>query len=468
MPKRYIFLLLLLPLSSVLFADDAPLPVTEKYAADDASLVGPILPSTRGTISTGEPSVNWSGLMRQSMWFLSVEHTFRYATEFGTRNPGAPLLPGYFDSVRNLHGWSDGDPAYVNYLGHPMQGAVAGFIWNDNDLRYRNLEFGNYPRYWKSRLRAAGYSWAYSTQFEIGPVSEASIGAIQRKYPQQGLVDHVVTPVLGLGWMVAEDAVDRFILIPLEKRIQNTAVRIVARGFLNPGRSMANMVAGRVPFFREGRSLFATPAEIASLRSAVEDDSPGREAIPDIGPAPFELTAFAKQRVFTGSSRTGTCDAGGGAEAAFRMARHWQLVAEVSGCNLSLSGPNISGDALTWLIGPRWTPSERRLRPYVQLLAGGLKLTTEEVSPELGSRLEAAAEQKGLPPPAREQYATTSSTHGFAMSAGTGVDLKLARAAALKLASLSWTRSWTGPSAGIEYNRGLELSLGVTLRMGTW
>jgi hypothetical protein len=49
-----------------------------------------------------------------------------------------------------------------------------------------------------------------------------------------------------------------------------------------------------------------------------------------------------------------------------------------------------------------------------------------------------------------------------------GVDLNLGRAAALKLASLEYTRSWNAPVSGLDYSRGLQLKLGVTLRMGTW
>ena len=53
--------------------------------------------------------------------------------------------------------------------------------------------------YWKSRLRATAFSWVYSTLFEIGPISEASLGNVQREYPEVGFVDHVWTPVLRVG-----------------------------------------------------------------------------------------------------------------------------------------------------------------------------------------------------------------------------------------------------------------------------
>jgi hypothetical protein len=80
--------------------------------------------------------VNWRGLAQQSGLFLGVQHAFRLATEPGTREGlKGPFWKGYAQAVGNLHGWSDGDPYYVNYLGHPLEGAVAGFIWIGNDRR---------------------------------------------------------------------------------------------------------------------------------------------------------------------------------------------------------------------------------------------------------------------------------------------------------------------------------------------
>ena len=403
-------------------------------------------------------SVNWDGVFRQSAVFLAIEHSFRWATEPGTRDAKGPLLSGFVRSVGNLHGWSDGDPFYVNYVGHPMQGAAAGYIWNQNDRKYSSVSFGNNRQYWKSRLRAAAFSWAYSTQFEIGPLSEATVGYIQSRYPQQGLVDHVVTPAFGMAWMVGEDAVDRYLLIPLERRIQNKYIRIMARGFMTPSRSMANMVAGKVPYYRADRSISVDRFTVREAAVSAES----AELAADQGPAPFELTAAYNRRVFRGLS---DCT-GAGAEAAFRMAAHWQLVVDVNGCALSNPGRNRSGDALSYLVGPRWTPSERRFRPYMQFLVGGMKLTAEEVFPEKKALLEAAGEKST--PPLREEYATSEVSHGFAVAAGMGVDWTLSRSAAVKVASIEYTRAWNRPLGGSDYNTGLQLKLGLTLRMGTW
>jgi len=148
--------------------------------------------------------VQWGSLLKESLVFLSIQHSFRLATDKETRaRGGGSFFGGYIDSVANLRGWGDGDPFIVNYVGHPLQGAIAGFIWLKNDPQYRSAEIGRNSRYWKGRLRAMAFAGVYSEAFEIGPVSEASIGHVQKSYPQQGFVDHVITPTVGTGWMIA-------------------------------------------------------------------------------------------------------------------------------------------------------------------------------------------------------------------------------------------------------------------------
>ena len=211
--------------------------------------------------SGGSPTVNWRGLMRESLLFASLQHSFRLATEPGTRQGmKGPFFPGWARAVGNLHGWSDGDPFYVNYVGHPMQGSAAGFIWAQNDRRYLQVEFGANPDYWRSRLRATAFSFAYSTMFEIGPYGEASIGNIQSTWPQYGVVDHVITPAVGMAWMVAEDAIDRFLIKRFEERVQSPLFRVLVRGTLNPARSWANLMRIQVPWARDSRPGVFSPA----------------------------------------------------------------------------------------------------------------------------------------------------------------------------------------------------------------
>jgi hypothetical protein len=117
----------------------------------------------------GRNKVSWTPLARQSLVYLGIMHSFRIATEPSTRNAMAnPVAGGYFRSLGAMHGWSDGDTYYENYLGHPIEGAVSGYLWIHNDPRYGNVEFGRSRDYWMSRLRAYAFAWAFSEQFEIG------------------------------------------------------------------------------------------------------------------------------------------------------------------------------------------------------------------------------------------------------------------------------------------------------------
>jgi hypothetical protein len=393
--------------------------------------------------------------------FLGIEHGFRLATEPGTRGARGPLLRGYLDSVGRLHGWSDGDPFYVNYVGHPMQGAAAGFLWVQNDGDRRHLTFSNTREYWRSRLRAAGFAWAYSTLFEIGPASEASIGFIQSRYPQQGFVYHVVTPSIGLGWMIAEDWVDAKILTALERRVGNRWIRMTARGFLNPTRAMANMLRGETPWHRDTRPGILV-REWEEPLPAPQRSGPEPE---DSGIAPFELTASGQYEKLHG---TGLTCMGGGATAAFRMAPRWQWIVDMNGCGFRGLGENLSGDSLAYLTGPRWSAPGTRLRPYAQFLIGGRKLTIEQIDPEEKKRLEVLTRGKGFTPEQHEEFATRTSNNALALSAATGLDVKLGRAAAVNIASFRYNRSWNSHIAAPDLNTGLQFSFGVVLRTGTW
>ncbi len=164
-----------------------------------------------------------------------------------------PFWKQYVRSVSAFHGWSDHDPFTVNYIGHPMQGAVTGFIQVQNDPAYSRLEFNETPGYWKSKLRATAFSAAFEVQFEMGPLSEASVGNIQLA-GETGIVDMVVTPLVGTGWMIAEDAVDKHIIKPAEHRDSSRFKVALLRTFLNPSRSFANLIRWKKPWHRDNRS----------------------------------------------------------------------------------------------------------------------------------------------------------------------------------------------------------------------
>ena len=47
-----------------------------------------------------------------------------------------------------------------------------------------------------------------------------------------GLVDLIATQTLGFGWMVGEDALDRYAIEPIERHVPNVYVRALARSIL--------------------------------------------------------------------------------------------------------------------------------------------------------------------------------------------------------------------------------------------
>ncbi len=450
MRKPCITIALRTPLVAVLLCVN----VTVSLSGSDPSS-GLIDPAAK-TVSTPSGGVDWGGVLKESSLFLAMQHGFRLATEPGTRSAAIPSAGSYLKSISSLHGWSDGDPFYVNYVGHPMQGSVTGFIWAQNDRKYRNVEFGRNADYWRGRLRAFGYMWAYSTQFEIGPFSEAAIGRIQSRYPQQGLVDHVVTPVFGLGWQVAEDALDKYVISTLERKFANPYASLLLRGWLNPTRSWANMMRGKVPWHRDTRAgVLQRNAQDSSgnnfikrdgMRSSVEAE---HEERPDL--APVELTATAGSQGVWGSYVT--C-IGAGAEAAFRLASQWQILAAVSGCKLGEMPSGFSGDSLTYSAGPRWTPfARKRWSPWVQLRLGGNLLSQEE-----------SIISKVVPQPEPSR----NNASGFIMAAGGGLDFSMSRYASLRIASVEFSRSWAGDLPQQRNIGGIQLRSGITLKIGTW
>ena len=114
-------------------------------------------------------------------------------------------------------------------------------------------------RHWASRGGATAWAAVYSVQFELGPFSEASIGNVGLRPNTTGWVDHVVTPAGALGIMVAEDALDRYLIVRIESWTGNRVVRAIARMVLNPGRTLSNGAKGRAPWSRAVRPLVNRP-----------------------------------------------------------------------------------------------------------------------------------------------------------------------------------------------------------------
>ena len=219
---------------------------------------------------------HWKPALGQSFGFLVVGHGFRLANDGGARYLlfHKPFWHDYWASADNFHmsHWGDGDSFIVNYIGHPMEGAVAGYIFLNNDPKGGSARFGKSSTYWYSRLKAMAWAAAFEAYFEIGPVlSEAAIGNEGGctyvsgcglypcdKYPGKhfkpptnntGWVDFVITPTVGMGWIVLEDAIERELVDRLADGSPALKYKIL-RGSLAPSHTFANMFAGKKPWFR--------------------------------------------------------------------------------------------------------------------------------------------------------------------------------------------------------------------------
>jgi hypothetical protein len=203
---------------------------------------------------------HWGGAIGQSMFFLGVMHGLRLAFDPGSRaDMRGPFLKDYFNTVKRLHGWRDGNGFVVNYIGHPLEGAVSGYIQIQNDPK-GNQELSMGKAYWRSRLKAMGWAALLSTAFELGPISEASLGNVGLKPRRQAKnpmawVDIVVTPTVGTAWLVGEDILDHYLVRRVENNSSSRVARALARTFFNPSRSMSNMLRLKYPWHRDNRTL---------------------------------------------------------------------------------------------------------------------------------------------------------------------------------------------------------------------
>lgn len=202
---------------------------------------------------------DWKPALVQSGLFLAIQHGFRFTEPKTRRELDGPFFKDWKASVKNLRGWDDGGKTFTNYVGHPMQGAITGRIYVNNSATAKVQVIGRSKEYWLTRLKAMAWSAAWSTQFELGPISEASLGNVGQKLSADGRTkmtygDLVITPVGGTGLLIAEDAVDKYLLRHfIEKRLRNHVVVKLLRSLLTPMTSFANVLRGRTPWWRDNR-----------------------------------------------------------------------------------------------------------------------------------------------------------------------------------------------------------------------
>jgi hypothetical protein len=329
------------------------------------------------------------------------------------------------------------------------------------------------------------FSAVWHTQWKIGPASEASYGNVML-HTSPGFVTLADTPTLGTVTMIAEDAADRYLIMGLENRTGNRMLIILARSFLNPGRSFASMMAFRAPWNRDTRlGLFGLDGEIRKELLSEYKAGLGpkpftfeRRSSADKGvefdrtypkEAPIELAAFPVYESFLGG---GSCIGGGGSGAA-RISPTLQVLAEVSGCQvLHMPQFNQSGDSLFYGGGARWTPrAARTLSPYAEVLFGGRKVTHETDDPALRKKLmKEWNDGSGTLGhyPMRKDWSVEVGNHGPSIALGGGVDVVMTKAFAWRLVSVQYTHTWMGDVDMIRAQDGVRVTTQAVLRIGTW
>ena len=167
----------------------------------------------------------WKPALAQYGLEISIQHAWRFVHENGTVDAVAygPWFHDWIDSIGETRGWDDGDGWHASYVGHPLNGGIYGFIEQNNDPLYRKVEWGDGRIYWMSRIRAMAFAAVASTQWTLGPLSEASLGNVQL-HASPGFIDLVNTPGLGVMEMMGEDMLDRYVIIPTTKCANNSCV----------------------------------------------------------------------------------------------------------------------------------------------------------------------------------------------------------------------------------------------------
>ena len=128
------------------------------------------VPKSRGNIDYG-------GLLADSFGFLTMQHSFRIASEYRTRQAlKGPFWEDYAHALTVWRGFGDGDTFRVNYLGHPAMGSTSAFIFANNDAVSQATSYGQ-PGYGRAKWRQFLFANLYSLQFELGPV----LGGVDRE-----------------------------------------------------------------------------------------------------------------------------------------------------------------------------------------------------------------------------------------------------------------------------------------------
>jgi hypothetical protein len=412
-------------------------------------------------------SFQWHSAILESLFAATLANAERLINEQETRDAmKGPFFKDYLHDLENLHGWQDGDGVLSSYVAHPMEGAFAGFVERQNDPRYKSVEFGSSQRYWTSVMRSLAFSTAYSVAWSIGPYGEASIANVDLHSPP-GLVDLVGTSTMGIAWMIGEDMADRYVIKRIENRYHNKAIRALARSALNPARSYANILRLQEPWKRDDRPNVGTYE--SSDNYSPPDDVSGPKLDHRAWPtqAQFELNAEPMFQHYMG--RAGSSCMGVAGEGAISVATAGAAVIRIDGCQLLGLSPNHSGDVLSYMAGPRWSPlSTSRWKLHLQLVGGGTKISHEYVDISLKNDVIQLAQQDHQPKPQQATWVTEWDRNGFTVAASGVVVYDFNNGLQLRVADFGYQHSWVRELQGLNYDNGLRFGFGVSYRMGAW
>lgn len=193
---------------------------------------------------------NWHGVLVETTTFLSIQTAWRIATKEETRQAlKGPFFKDWARSIR-IRGWDDGDKLLINWVFHPLEGAIWAEIFRHNNEQSRNAVFGWNKDYRNAKFKQFLFAVAGSEMFEFfTPLSEAAVGV----YPEgkvPGAIDHVVTPVMGITWSIGEDAVDHYVARPLLSKSKRIPLKLLV-STLTPTRFFMNVLRLKPPWHRE-------------------------------------------------------------------------------------------------------------------------------------------------------------------------------------------------------------------------
>jgi hypothetical protein len=270
--------------SSVVAATTAP----ERAPTEDCSL---------DTNHSRTCRVHWHQLIISSAVFNAFQNTGNLYTGYWYRweTTHGNWFDRWIDSAADWHwnSWADQNPFLDDYVGHPMMGAITNDLWIQNDPKSMTVEQSNSWPYWRRMLRAGAFSTFYSFEWKLGPLGEAGFGhdgdhvideSGGRTTTETGWVELVTTPVGGALWTMAEDALDKHVVAPVESPGRNPFA-LLGLSFLEPAHATANIFRFRPPWYRDDRvvkakSFWSDPAgedevrfEKAATASADSEES---------------------------------------------------------------------------------------------------------------------------------------------------------------------------------------------------